>query len=86
MLAIGTTILEQERAMSLQFARIERLENECAADDVEIEASLAGIGELMRITKTHLAQSRQARDRMQLLNFNSMIEARHLGDQAMRSA
>jgi hypothetical protein len=82
-LAIGATILEQERGLSLQVARIERLENECAADDVEIEASLASIGELMRITKNHLMRSRQARERMQLLNFNSMIEARHLGDQAM---
>ena len=81
-LAIGRSILEQERALSLQLTRIGQLEQECAADDREIDASLAGIGELMRITKTHLARSRQARDRMQLLNFNSMIEARHLGDQA----
>jgi hypothetical protein len=81
-LAIGRSILEQERALSLQLTRIEQLERECAADDREIDASLAGIGELMRITKTHLARSRQARDRMQLLNFNSMIEARHLGNQA----
>ncbi|WP_348263379.1 hypothetical protein P8935_02220 [Telmatobacter sp. DSM 110680] len=81
-LAIGTRILEQERGLSLQLSRIERLEQECAADDVEIEVGLAGIGELMRITKTHLARSRLSRDRMQLLNFNSMIEARHLGSQA----
>jgi hypothetical protein len=36
----------------------------------------------MRITKAHIEQSRMARDRMRLLNFNSMIEARHLGIQA----
>ena len=81
-LAIGKSIIEQELALSSQLARIEQLEQECAADDAEIEASLAGISELTRITKTHLTRSRQARDRMQLLNFNSMIEARLLGKQA----
>ncbi len=81
-LAIGTKILEQERALSTQISHFERLEQECAADDAEIEASLRGIGELMRITRTHLDRSELARDRMQLLNFNSMIEACHLGDAA----
>ena len=36
----------------------------------------------MQTTNAHLERSRQTRDRMQLLNFNSMIEARHLGSQA----
>ncbi len=81
-ITIGTKILEQERALSSQLARIEHLEKDCASDDLEIEASLAGIGELMRITEIHLANSRIARDRMRMLNFNSMIEACHLGDQA----
>ena len=80
--AIGAKILEQERGLSSQLSRIERLEQDCAADDAEIEACLVGIGELMRTTKAHLERSRNARDRMQLLNFNSMIEARHLGSQA----
>jgi hypothetical protein len=80
--AIGARILVQERGLSTQLARIEHLEHECEADDAEIEACLAGLGDLMRITKTHLERSRFTRDRMRLLNFNSMIEARHLGSQA----
>jgi hypothetical protein len=80
--AIGARILAQERGLSSQLARIEHLERECEADDAEIEACLAGLGDLMRITKTHLERSRFTRDRMRLLNFNSMIEARHLGSQA----
>ena len=80
--AIGAKILVQERGLSRQLARIERLQRECEVDDAEIEVCLAGLGALMRITKAHLERSRLARDRMQLLNFNSMIEARHLGSQA----
>jgi hypothetical protein len=80
--AIGAGILAQERGLSSQLARIERLQQECEVDDAEIEACLAGLGALTRITKTHLERCRLARDRMQLLNFNSMIEARHLGSQA----
>ncbi len=81
-LAVGTKILEQERALSSQLVNFERLEQECAADDMEIEVSRAGIGELMRITKDYLARSELVRDRMHLLNLNSMIEACHLGDAA----
>jgi hypothetical protein len=80
--AIGDRILAQERALSAQLTRIEHLEQECESDDAEIEACLSALGELMRITKAHLERSRFARDRMRLLNFNSMIEARHLGSQA----
>jgi hypothetical protein len=80
--AMGAKILAQERRLSSQLARIERLQRDCDVDDAEIEVCLAGLGALMRITKTHLERSRLARDRMQLLNFNSMIEARHLGSQA----
>jgi hypothetical protein len=79
---IGARILAQEHCLSTQLAHIERLERECEADDADIENCLGGLGELMRITKTHLEHSRLARDRMRLLNFNSMIEARHLGSQA----
>jgi len=80
--AIGAKILAQECGLSNQLARIEQLQQQCEADDAEIEICVAGLGALMRITRTHLERSRLARDRMQLLNFNSMIEARHLGSQA----
>lgn len=80
--AVGARILAQERGLSAQLARIERFEQECEADDAEIESCLAGLGDLMRIAKLHLERSRCTRDRMRLLNFNSMIEARHLGSQA----
>jgi hypothetical protein len=80
--AIGARILVQEHGLSAQLARIERLERECEAEDAAIEVCLAGLGGLMRIAKMHLERSRLARDRMGLLNFNSMIEARHLGSQA----
>ena len=80
--AIGEKILEQQRGLSTQLSRIERLMCECRADDAEIDLSMAGAGALMQIAKTHLERSMHARDQMRLLNFNSMIEARHLGSRA----
>lgn len=79
---IGAKILDQERGLSTQLSRIERLERECEADDAEIGCCLAELAELVQTTNAHLEHSRQTRDRMRLLNFNSMIEARHLGSQA----
>lgn len=80
--ALGARILEQQRGLSVQLSRIERLVGECEADDADIELCLAGVGALMRTARTHLERSMQTRDQMQLLNFNSMIEARHLGSRA----
>ena len=81
-IAIGGRIKQQERSLASQLEQIELLERDCGADDTEIEACFAGLASLMQTTRTHLEQSRLARDRMRLLNFNSMIEARHLGSQA----
>lgn len=80
--AIGSIILEHERLLSAQMARIEQLERESQADDSAMHNSLGSLGSLMELVREHLGQSQLARGRMQLLNLNSMIEARHLGSRA----
>lgn len=79
---IGSTILESERLLSSHLARMSALERNSEADDKAIRESLDSLDLLMHLMRNHLGESQTARDRMQLLNFNSMIEARHLGSKA----
>jgi flagellar biosynthesis/type III secretory pathway protein FliH len=80
--AIAATILRQEQALAGQLGRVEELERESEADHAGIEQFLEGLNGLSRLVRAHLERSRDARERMQLLNFNSMIEARRLGSRA----
>jgi methyl-accepting chemotaxis protein len=79
---IGPMVLEQERQLSRQLGRIERLEQECAADSERIEEALAGLSSLTQLVGEHLQRSRTIRESLQLLTFNSIIEASRLGTQA----
>jgi prefoldin subunit 5 len=81
-LRIGPMMLNEERALSSQLARVERLEEECEAGDARVQASFSGITGLMQLVSEHLERSKSVRDRLQLLMFNSIIEASHLGTQA----
>jgi uncharacterized phage infection (PIP) family protein YhgE len=79
---IGPTVLEQERELSAQFTHIERLERESQAYSERIQRTLGGIGNLMHLVREHLQKSKSVRNHLQLLTFNSIIEASHLGIQA----
>jgi DNA repair exonuclease SbcCD ATPase subunit len=79
---IGPAVVEQEKKISSQLARIGQLEQECMADSKEVQSALAGLSNLMELVGEHLARSRSVRDRLQLLTFNSIIEASRLGAQA----
>jgi len=79
---IGPVVLEQEQALSKQLARIEALERECQQETVGVEETLAGLSQLMQLVSEHLERSKLVRDRLQLLTFNSIIEASHLGSKA----
>ncbi|MGC2301179.1 MAG: hypothetical protein WA476_20410 [Acidobacteriaceae bacterium] len=81
-LELGPVVLGQESAVSTQLTRIERLEQACEAGNAKVQASFAGIFGLMRLVSEHLERSRSVRDRLQLLMFNSIVEASHLGTQA----
>lgn len=82
LVAIGAGILEQDRNLAAQLERIADLERESEADHAGIEQFLQGLNGLSQMVSAHLKHSRTARQRMQLLNFNSMIEARRLGSRA----
>jgi hypothetical protein len=79
---LGTKILEQEQSLAAQLERFESLERDSESDYEAIRHSLAELNTLSRLVEEYLGRSRSARDRMQLLNFNSMIEARNLGSSA----
>lgn|GEM_PF-2112050 len=79
---IGPVVLEQEQGLSRQLTRIDALEQECQADTEEVESTLGALTTLMQMVSKHLERARQVRDRLQLLTFNSIIEASRLGTQA----
>ena len=81
-LDLGPVVMAQESALSQQVERIESLEEECEAGNAKVQASLGGIAGLMELVTEHLARSKSVRDRLQLLMFNSIIEASRLGTQA----
>jgi uncharacterized phage infection (PIP) family protein YhgE len=81
-LAIGPQVLEQEQALSAQLARLEKLEEECLNGSELVHGTFAGLSALMDLAGKNLEKSRYVRDRLQLLTFNSIVEANHLGSQA----
>ena len=81
-LELGPVVLAQESALGAHLTRIEKLEEECEADNTRVQASFAGISGLMQLVNEHLERSKLVRDRLQLLMFNSIVEASHLGSQA----
>ena len=79
---LGPLVLEQETRLSEQLQRIEQLERECETDSEEVRGTFAGLNKLMQLVGNHVEKSRTVRDRLQLLTFNSIIEASHLGEKA----
>ncbi|HEY1500765.1 MAG TPA: hypothetical protein VGF88_14385 [Acidobacteriaceae bacterium] len=82
LLKIGPVMVNEETALCSQLARVEKLEEDCEAGDAQVQASFAGISGLMQLVSEHLERSKSVRDRLQLLMFNSIVEASHLGTQA----
>lgn len=79
---IGPVVLAQERKVSSQLVRIERLESEGEAYSEKIRQTLGGLSNLMQLVSEHLRRSKSIRDRLRMLAFNSIIEASHLGIKA----
>jgi methyl-accepting chemotaxis protein len=79
---IGPVVLDQERGLAQQLSRIEAIEQACQASAAKVEETFAALSTLMQLVSEHLEKSRAVRDRLQVLTFNSIIEASHLGTQA----
>ena len=82
LLEIAPAVLRQERELSEQLTRIERLEQECEADSAEVQNTFSSLNNLMQLVGEHVDRAHTVRERLQLLTFNSIIEASHLGTQA----
>ena len=81
-MGIGPLVLKQEEDLSAQLGRIEQIEQACQADNAEVQSTFAGLENLMQLVAEHVEKSRIVRDRLQLLTFNSIVEASHLGSKA----
>jgi hypothetical protein len=82
MAGMGSLVLELEKRVLSQLARIESLERESQAYGERIQSTFSGLSNLMQLFKEHLQRSKSVRDRFQILSFNSTIEASHLGKKA----
>jgi hypothetical protein len=81
--AIGPLVRKHERELSAQLAEIETLQRESQAYSDRIQTSLGGLSNLMQLVTEHLRRSQAVRSHLQLLTFNSIIEAGRLGEQAV---
>jgi hypothetical protein len=79
---IGPAVLEQAREVASQLAYIELLERKSQAYSERIQNALGGLSNLMQLVGDHLEKSKSVHERLQLLTFNSIIEANRLGKQA----
>lgn len=78
---VGAIVLAQERELSSQLARVEELQRRSLAYGVRIQHTVQGLFSLVELVNEHLKRSQAIRQRLQLLTFNSLIEAHHLGRQ-----
>jgi hypothetical protein len=79
---IGPMVLEQGRQVSSQLAHIELLEQKSQSCSERIQSTLGALSSLMELVGGHLQRSKSVQERLQLLTFNSIIEANRLGKQA----
>lgn len=76
---IGPTVLEQERELSLQLSQIELLQEKSQDYSEQMQRTLGGLSNLAELIHSHLERSQAIRDRLEILMFNSLIEAERLG-------
>jgi len=81
--AIGPLVREHEDKLSFHPAHIEKLQRESQAYGERRRRSLEGVSHLMQLVNEHLQRSNSVRGHLQLLTFNSIIEASRLRTQAV---
>jgi len=82
MVGISDRVLAEGQELSSQFARIERLQREVRDYSERVQRTFSGISNLAQLVAEHLQRSKSVRDHLQLLTFNSIIEASGLGTRA----
>lgn len=81
-MGIAPQVLEQEREVAAQLAHIEMLERESQSYGMKIQRTLGGLSNLAQLVSEHKRKSQSARECLELLGFNSIIQASRLGAQA----
>jgi uncharacterized phage infection (PIP) family protein YhgE len=76
---IGPTVVQQEHELSSELAHIERLQQRSQEYSGRMQRTLGGLSSLGELVNAHLKRSQSIRDRLQILMFNSLIEAQRLG-------
>ncbi len=76
---IGPTVLRQEQEISEELAHIELLQQQSQEYSGRMEGTLSGLSSLADSVNVHLQRSQTIRARLQILMFNSLIEAQRLG-------
>jgi hypothetical protein len=79
---IGPAVLEGQRNISAELSHIEKLEHDSLAYSEKIQRTFGGLTSLVQLVSDHLKRSSSIRDHLQLLTFNSIIEANRLGRRA----
>jgi hypothetical protein len=78
LMSIGPVVLEQERGLSSQLMHIEQLQEKSREHSDRLQEALGDLSSLMELVNVHLKKSQTILGRLQLLMFNSMIEAHRL--------
>ena len=76
---IGPTVLRQEQELSAELAHIELLQQKSQEYSRRMQVTLSGPSSLVDLVNLHLQRSQMIRARLQILMFNSLIEAQRLG-------
>ncbi len=77
---IGPTVLRQGQELSSELAHIEQLQQKSQEYSGGMQSTLGGLSSLVELVNAHLKRSQPIRDRLQILMFNSLIEAQRLGE------
>jgi hypothetical protein len=75
---IGPAVLSQERELTARLSLISSLKQKCDDYNSRVGGTLSGLSNLLEIVNEHLEKSERVRHRLQLLTFNSLIEAHRL--------
>jgi hypothetical protein len=75
----GPTVLQQEQELSSELANLARLQQKSQEYSGRMQSTLSGLSSLVELVNSHLKRSQSIRDRLQILMFNSLLEAQRLG-------
>lgn len=83
LVSVGSLVLQQERQLSEQLAQIQHLQQKSQTYGGKIQQAEEGLSSLLALVNEHLTRAQEIRERLQLLMFNSLIEANRLKERGV---